>query len=98
MNTDNLQLSLNIVADKLDQIIELLRLSTPKNSKELLLETIREISTCSAYRGMGEIENVKQDMIYNENVDPNFTNNDIGLPGGVQYTTEYSDKLCSYNK
>jgi hypothetical protein len=67
-----LQHSLDTITNKLNRIIELLELSSPKNSKELLLESI---------------------------MDPNFTNNDIGLPGGVyQFDAPCGDKLCECGK
>ena len=47
--TYNIERSLDHIAIKLDKIVELLQNQTPKTNKDLLLETIKEISTASAY-------------------------------------------------
>jgi len=88
-----LEQSLDVITNKLNRIIELLELSSPKTSKELLLEAIQNISTCSAYNS-----DYKKDMLYSV-TDPNSTNNDVGLPGGVyQFGDVCGDKLCECGK
>ena len=101
--TYELQNTLDLIVNKLDCVIDLLKINSPKTSKQLLTEYFNEISTCSGYRDLSKTTEslsslTTNDMLY---VDPNFTNNDVGLPGGTsEYTTESQcgDKLCTCGK
>jgi plasmid replication initiation protein len=77
---------LDQIIAQLELLISLVKQTTPKNTKDLLTEYFNEISTHSAYNNLS--------------LDPNFTNNDVGLPGGIDSSVvlNCNDKLCTCNK